>query len=99
MMSEFFEKLKKRHADSENKQYGDIISECEKLGCGRDFVMAFQTRMNMFPMRQTEAFMHDCTGNRLLQYWTIYLEGMIRLRPEHTKHSEWVQCLSKIRSM
>lgn len=98
-MSEFTKKLKKSHADSENKQYEDIISECKRLGCGRDFVMAFQTRMNMFPMRQTEAFLHDCTDKRLLKYWITYLEVMIRLRPEHIKHSEWVQCLAKIRSI
>lgn len=69
---------------------GAVYSECEKRGCSRDFVKSFDTRAELFPMKQTLAFLENKeTNNKHLKQWDIFLQVLIEMKPEHQKYEEW----------
>ena len=94
---------KKRIKDDEEKRVGDIYSECVERGCDLRFLKAFDTRMWLFPIEQTKAFLDVqkdgkySTGvdNRLKQ-WKIYLQVIIEKRPNHEKADEWKKALKML---
>lgn len=103
-MSKYVEELKRRHAEQEEKRIGDIYEECEKRGCNRRFLQAFDTRVWLYPVKQAEAFLSlrnntvtDQTqlAERLRQY-RIFLEVLIEKRPNHEKQNEWKRALQVI---
>ncbi len=89
----------------EEEQRGDIYSECIRRGCDRRFLQALDTRMWLFPVRQTKGFL-SCINkpdaynlDRDLRQWKIYLEVMIEKRPEEEKAKEWREALELMKSL
>lgn len=93
----FTEELRMRHADQENKRIGDVYAECERRGCTRSFITAFNTRIELFPMRQTLAFLERKDSfSKELKQWKIYLQVLVDLRPDHEKYDEWKQAIKEM---
>ena len=89
--------------ENEKKRIGDIYDECQKRGCDSSFCEAFDTRMSLFPLRQTEIFIEfakepeshfDIINN--VKKWKIYLEVYIQLRPNDEKTDERKKALELI---
>lgn len=99
-MSKFSEELKKKHLDQENRRIGDVYTECEKRGCKRSFLEAFNTRIELYPMKQTLTFLdllkQDKEVDEKVRQWRIYLQVLIELRPNHEKHDEWEKALENL---
>ena len=86
-MSDFSKQFSAQVAEREQARMGDIYDFCEKRDCDKRFCQAFETRMLLFPMTQTQIFMDKSkTENR--KKWKIYLEAFIVLRPNDSKTDE-----------
>ena len=68
---------------------GDIYEECEKNGCDKSFCESFETRMRLFPLRQTQLFLNSrFKKDQKINQWKIYLLAFIKLRPNDEKTDE-----------
>lgn len=76
-----------------------IIDKCVQRGCERRFIETFQTRMELLPVKQTQAFLdvlgmsgHDdwkqSTGNHLKQ-WLVWLKILVEELPDHKEVDNW----------
>ena len=94
-MSEFVEKSIKEIRKAENRRVGDVFDECQRRGCDKSFLYAFETRIINYPIIQTESFLEYLDGEDedLLRQWKIYLEVLIEKRPENEKYEEWKKAL------
>lgn len=94
----------KKIEEQEERRVGDIYAECEKRGCRRSFLKAFDTRTWLFPETQARAFMagrkRASTDQesliRQMRQYRIFLEVLIEKRPNHEKRSEWERALRMI---
>lgn len=100
MMTEFQKEMAKkrlRWQKREEERIGDVYAECERRGCDRGFLKSFNTRIEMYPIQQTKAFLrHQEWFMEYLSPWRIYLEVLIELRPNHEKHDEWGQSIKEM---
>lgn len=97
MLSEYAKKLRESHALQEQKELGVVYAQCEKLGCSQDFVKSFIARAELFPMKQTLAFLErKDTNSENLKRWSALLCTLIEQKPESEKRSEWKRCLKVI---
>ena len=96
-MSKFSKELKAKHDKQEQKRIGDIYAECQKRGCTLHFLKCFDTRMMLYPMKQTECFISSKERGRCIPrkgeldnliQWQIYLAVYIELRPNDEKTDE-----------
>lgn len=92
MLNKYAEAMKNRLIDQENDKYRDIYTECEKRGCPITFARAFNTRAEMFPMKQTLSFIELKDDDNLV-LWRTYLEVLQELRYTHPKIEEWGESL------
>ena len=97
MLSEYAKKLHERHALQEQREFGAVYAQCEKLGCSRDFVKSFIARAEFFPMKQTLSFLENkgVNGENLKQ-WNVLISVLIEQKSESKKQSEWKRCLKVI---
>lgn len=97
MLNEYVKRLIEEHAAQEQKELGGVYVQCEKLGCSRYFVKSFITRAELFPMKQTLAFLErKDTNSENLKRWSALLCALIEQKPESEKQSEWKRCLKVI---
>lgn len=103
MLSKFVEDRKKRHEEQEQRRIGDVYAECIKRGCELGFLKAFDTRVQLFPLRQTYSFFEmmerhpeDERQEELFHQWEIYLQVLLEKRQNHEKVSEWEKSLDEI---
>ena len=75
-------------AQEENK-LGAVYAACEKQGCSRDFVKAFITRAELWPMKQTLSFVEY---KRHVEDWEI------EQNPISGKLDEWERCLKVLKN-
>lgn len=94
--------------DNEEKRTGDIYRECQKRGCALHFLRSFDTRMCLYPEKQTMCFIDSKQrGHSIsrkgeldnLDQWKIYLEVYIELRPEDEKTDERKRALKLLENM
>lgn len=93
--------------DNEEKKYGDIYRECQKRGCDKNFCESFDTRISLFPLKQTEIFIefnkepdkHYWVNDEKIKKWKIYLEVYIELRPDDEKTGERKRALELLKKM
>ncbi len=92
---------------AEEKRVGDIRRECIKRGCEEHFLRAFDTRIWLYPLRQTKMFVDviECINfNNINEYmiedaktkfkmWKIYLQVLIEKRPDNEMVNEWKEAL------
>ncbi len=97
MLSEYAKKLHERHALQEQREFGAVYAQCEKLGCSLDFVKSFIARAELFPMKQTLSFLENkgVNGENLKQ-WNVLISVLIEQKSESKKQSEWKRCLKVI---
>jgi hypothetical protein len=81
-------------AQEENK-LGAVYAACEKQGCSRDFVKAFITRAELWPMKQTLSFVEY---KRHVEDWEILLRVLIEQNPISGKLDEWERCLKVLKN-
>ena len=81
-------------AQEENK-LGAVYAACEKQGCSRDFVKAFITRAELWPMKQTLSFVEY---KRHVEDWEILLRVLIEQNPISGKLGEWERCLKVLKN-
>lgn len=81
-------------AQEENK-LGAVYAACEKQGCSRDFVKAFITRAELWPMKQTLSFVEY---KRHVKDWEILLRVLIEQNPISGKLDEWERCLKVLKN-
>lgn len=94
MLTEYIKKLHEKHAAQEQKELGAVYAQCEKLGCSRHFAKSFITRAELFPMKQTLAFLENKGANgENLKQWSTLISVLIEQKPESEKKSEWTRCL------
>ena len=89
--------MRERHALQERRELGAVYAKCEKLGCSRDFAKSFIARAELFPMKQTLAFLENkgVNGENLKQ-WNVLVSVLIEQKSESEKQSEWKRCLKVI---
>lgn len=94
-LKEFQKKIKEK----EEQRIGDIYKECVKRGCDLGYLKAVDTRVWLYPVKQTRALL-ALRNNRFaynvsdhIRQWTILLQVLIALRPEHEKANEWKEAL------
>lgn len=106
-MSEFAEKLKKRHEEQELKRFGDIIEECVSRGCDTEILYALDTRVWMYPVKQAEVIL-SATDNKYtdkdrlhktVQQYKVLLEVLIEKRPDNGMVQEWKEALKLLSEM
>lgn len=92
---------------AEEKRVGDIRRECIKRGCEEHFLGAFDTRIWLYPLRQTKGFVEVIEGINFskrdeytvesaktqFKMWKIYLQVLLEKRPEHEMVDEWREAL------
>lgn len=93
-MSNIQELRENLKAQEENK-LGAVYAACEKQGCSRDFVKAFITRAELWPMKQTLSFVEY---KRRVEEWEILLRVLIEQKPTSGKHDEWERCLKVLKN-
>lgn len=83
-MTKFAEDFKKRAIEREQNRIGDVYAACEKRGCSRKFLEAFNNRAEHTPVQQTKIFIdrYEPQNENVIQ-WEIYLSTLIELRPQH----------------
>ena len=81
-------------AQEENK-LGAVYAACEKQGCSRDFVKAFITRAELWPMKQTLSFVEY---KRHVEDREILLRVLIEQNPISGKLDEWERCLKVLKN-
>lgn len=106
-MSKYTEELIRRHAAQEERRIGDIYAECEKRGCDRDFLEAFDGRAWISPVGQAKTFF-SLRGNPFatpeeladcMRQFRIFLEVLIEKRPDHEMRKEWEEALQIIKNI
>lgn len=94
MLTEYAKMLHEKHAAQERKELGAVYAQCEKLGCSRHFAKFFITRAELFPMKQTLAFLENKDANsENLKRWSALICALIEQKPESAKNREWKRCL------
>lgn len=74
-----------------------VYAECEKRGCPSNFARAFDTRAELFPMKQTLSFLENKAANlERLKQWGIFLQVLIEKKADHEKCEEWKRCLEAL---
>lgn len=90
-------KWKERHKEQEERRIGEIYRECERRGCSHDFLVSFDTRIWLYPMKQTLSFLDNPKEfSDKIRQWKIYLEVLIEKRPQDKMSGEWVKSLREI---
>ncbi|MEY8313227.1 hypothetical protein AALA61_14890 [Oscillospiraceae bacterium 42-9] len=93
--------FQKKVREQEEQRVGDIYAECEKRGCERSFLQAFDTRAWLFPVEQAKAFLSSrnnpssdqASFSDYIRQYRIFLEVLIEKRPNHEKQNEWKKAL------
>lgn len=88
-------KRREKWSRQEEQRVGDIYDECIKHGCDLRFLQTFDTRMSLYPLEQTHAFL-DAKERTLskpdtekrLEQWKIFLRVMIEKRPDDAKTAD-----------
>lgn len=94
MLTEYAKKLREKHAVQEQQELGAVYAKCEKFGCPRHFVKSFITRAELFPMKQTLAFLENKDANgENLKRWSALIYALVEQKTESEKKSEWKRCL------
>ena len=97
-LKEFQSRIKKQ----EELRIGDVYEECEKKGCTKRFLTAFDTRAFLYPVKQANAFLNakkitsidqERIANQIHQYRT-FLSVLIEKRPEHENGKEWEKAMA-----
>ena len=83
---------RKKWEHQEQVRIGDIYEECVKRGCNIRFLKQFDTRIWMYPIEQTRAFIETDVGIDL-KMWKTYLQVLIEKRPNHEKSDDWKKSL------
>lgn len=97
-MSNIQELRKKLKAQEENRM-GKVYAECERRGCARAFAESFITRAELYPMKQTLAFLENKTVHEEhLKQWGILILVLIAQKPTAGKHDEWERCLKVLKN-
>ncbi len=84
----------KKAQDKEEKRIGEVYDECVKRGCERQFLVQFNTRIEVHPIEQTKAFfkMREIPLDKIKQ-WKIYLQVLIEKRPDSPMVKDWKMAL------
>lgn len=98
--------FQKKIAEQGKKRVGDIYEECEKRGCNRHFLQAFDTRIWLFPIEQAKTFLSfrddsftdQARLEEYLRQYSTFLEVLIEKRPDHEKRKEWESALREIQN-
>lgn len=98
MLSNYTNELKRRHKEQEQKRIGEIYILCIDRGCKESFLKAFESRAELYPMKQTLAFMEKKAANdEYLKQWSIFIQTLAEKKPESVMLREWKQCLEIMR--
>lgn len=89
------EKLK----EQEENRMGKVYAECERRGCARAFAESFIARAELYPMKQTLAFLEsNATHEDHIKQWNILILVLIEQKPTSGKHDEWERCLKVLKN-
>lgn len=98
-MSEYVRKFKEKHVVQAQKETGAVAAQCEKLGCPQNFVKSFITRAELFPMKQTLAFLENKGVNaENLERWNVLLSVLIEQNSKSEKQAEWKRCIKALKN-